>query len=223
MKQQLEVVTVHNPRYKVSVIKNDEYIGRAIANGREWDGWMRKDIREHYVPGTEILDIGANIGYNTLMFSDYGPVHAFEPIFHPLVTQNCEQNDLQHQVTVHGIALSNVAHEAKMYFPHATPDGLVNFGGSSMIPDEHDSEFPITVQCKTLDEVYHGTPSVVKIDVEGHEMEVLRGAVGVLEKHKPAILIEIIHDDGEIKKFLKNIGYTREPTERPEKMFVFTQ
>ena len=71
-----------NGIYDVHVISNDEYIGPTIARGREWDGWMRGDIRRCHKPDTEIIDVGANIGYNTLMFSDYGPVVSFEPVFH---------------------------------------------------------------------------------------------------------------------------------------------
>ena len=64
----IDLVRVNNGRYTVFVIENDEYIGPVIARGYEWDGWMRKDIQEYYKEGTEILDIGANIGYNALMF-----------------------------------------------------------------------------------------------------------------------------------------------------------
>ena len=55
---------VFNGKYNVNVIANDEYIGPTISHGYEWDGWMREDIKKYYKSGTDILDIGANIGYN---------------------------------------------------------------------------------------------------------------------------------------------------------------
>ena len=67
----LDIVKVDNGIYNVCVIKDDEYIGRSIIHGQEWDRWMRREVRTHHKPGTDILDIGANIGYNTLIFSDY--------------------------------------------------------------------------------------------------------------------------------------------------------
>ena len=65
----LRLKLVNNGKYNVFVIEDDEYIGNAISKGHEWDAWMRRDLEKYYVEGTEILDIGANIGYNTLMFS----------------------------------------------------------------------------------------------------------------------------------------------------------
>jgi len=85
---EIELVGVNNGKYNVFVIKDDEYIGPLIARGYEWDGWMRTDVQKHYKPDTDILDIGANIGYNTLMFSDYGPVHSFEPVYNQIVIKN---------------------------------------------------------------------------------------------------------------------------------------
>ena len=76
----IDIVQVNNGIYNVAIIKNDEYIGPCIACGHEWDGWMREDIKNNYKDGTDIIDIGANIGYNTLMFSDYGPVHTLSLI-----------------------------------------------------------------------------------------------------------------------------------------------
>jgi len=69
--------------------------------------------------------------------------------------------------------------------------------------------------------MYNGTPSIIKIDVEGHELQTLEGAKNTIEKHKPMILIEI-HDfeNSEIPKFLESLGYG-EPEERPEAMFLY--
>ena len=69
----------NNGKYNLNTISNDQYIGNTLKQGYEWDGWMRYDIEKYYKPGTDIIDVGANIGYNSLMFSDYGPVIAFEP------------------------------------------------------------------------------------------------------------------------------------------------
>ena len=81
----IDIVKVKGSIYDVNVIQNDEYIGPLIARGHEWDGWMRRDVRLYHKPGTDILDIGANIGYNSLIFSDYGPVYSFEPVYYEIV------------------------------------------------------------------------------------------------------------------------------------------
>src|SRR6056300_1904321 len=128
----LKVKCVNNGTYNVFVITDDEYITNTITHGYEWDGWMRKDVEEYYKEGTEILDIGANIGYNSLMFSDYGPVYAFEPLFHKVVQLNVENNKLKHNMYVSPIALSDENKTIDMYFPNAVEEtGLRNYGGSS--------------------------------------------------------------------------------------------
>ena len=66
MPPRLQVKYVNNGKYNVFVIADDEYIGKAISNGCEWDGWMREDVEKYYKDGTEILDIGANIGIYSL-------------------------------------------------------------------------------------------------------------------------------------------------------------
>mgnify|MGYP004078766885 CR=1 FL=1 len=58
----LNLVHVNNKVYDLFVISNDRYITPTLANGFEWDGWMREDLRRWYKKGTDILDIGANIG-----------------------------------------------------------------------------------------------------------------------------------------------------------------
>lgn len=229
-----ETRLVDNGRYKVHVIHDDLYIGRTIAAGYEWDGWMRRDILAHYKPGTDILDIGANIGYNTLMFSDYGPVHAFEPVFHEVVTKNVEANNLRHEVTVHPIALSSEKGACDLHLP-PREHGMMNYGGTSLVDYGTDTAAIPAVRDR-LDDVYHGTPSIIKIDVEHHEMEVLRGAAQTLEKHRPMLLIEIHgYDQSPIPKFLEQFGYLRpkkflggmhfdagSPEPRPEQMWLFT-
>jgi hypothetical protein len=99
-----------------------------------------------------------------------------------------------------------------------------NYGGTSFHHEGDKRGHSITVRCVRLDDVYKGTPSVVKIDVEGHELEVLEGAKETLEKHKPMILIELlphIENSKKARAFLEEMGYT-ETEERPESVYVFT-
>lgn len=221
---QLGITCVNNGKYNVFVIKNDEYIGPAIRRGFEWDGWMRGDIEKYYKTGTDILDIGANIGYNTLMFSDYGPVHAYEPIFHKIVKLNCENNRLKHGVNIIPYALSDEEKIVSMYYPKPVKaSGLRNFGGCSVYKSENSDEtIHSDVKCYKLDDIYKGVPSIVKIDVEGHELEVLKGAENIIRKYKPTILIEILNfEDNEVSKFIESLGYSK-PDERPEHVYLYS-
>ena len=222
---EINVSRVNNGIYDVHVISDDEYIGPVIARGHEWDRWMRRDVRRWHVPGTEILDIGANIGYNTMMFSDYGPVVSFEPVFHKIVELNVKSNALRYGVQVIPCALSDEKTISTIHIPSrgCESNTLVNYGGASFnLGDDMRGE-GINAYCERLDDIYTGTPSFVKIDVEGHELKVLKGAEETLKKHTPTVLIEI-HDfseDNEVHKFMMSLGYSM-PEKRPEKVFMYT-
>lgn len=225
MSHDLNVVMVNNGRHNVVVIENDEYIGPTIASGHDWDGWMREDIIKYYKNGTDILDIGSNIGGNTLVFSDYGPVHSFEPVYHQILNINTNRiNKLKHPVKVYSFALSDSEYETKIYIPQfgCQYENKINYGGTSLNKrTDGKKTVSVDVWCRKLDDVYEGSPSIIKIDVEGHELNVLKGAVNTIKKHKPMILIEI-HDfeKSEIPEFLESLGYDK-PEERPEAMFLY--
>lgn len=220
----------NNGKYNLNTISNDQYIGNTLKQGYEWDGWMRYDIEKYYKPGTDIIDVGANIGYNSLMFSDYGPVIAFEPVFNEIANMNMRDNNLKHKVSVYPIALSDkIGKMVDLYIPNSPKDepDKINYGGTSMYPSEsQDMNKKVSCITDTLDNIYKGVPSIIKIDVEGAELDVLRGGLNTLKKHKPVLLIEIVSDyDKNAKKihdFLKDeIGYTGTPESRPENMFLY--
>ena len=91
----INLVNVNNGKYNLFVIHNDRYLTPVLANGHEWDGWMREDVEKCYKSGTDILDIGANIGYNALIFSEFGPVQAWEPLYGEVVKKNALSNTLK--------------------------------------------------------------------------------------------------------------------------------
>lgn len=197
-------------RYLISVIKDDHYITTTLETGYEWDCWMRQDLSIIYEPGTDILDIGGNIGTNSLMFSDFGPVHVFEPIFHEIITKNVEQNQVWNTVKIYPYGLSSSETETNIYIPNK--DGnKTNYGGCSLHPttEQHSSD-AIRIQLKKLDDVYTGKPSVIKIDVEGHELEVLKGSLNTIRTHRPAIFIESFDiKNSKIPELFTELGYRK--------------
>lgn len=216
---EFKTVTCPVGKFKVSVIEDDQYIGRCIRNGVEWDGWMRQDLPHIYKPRTCLLDIGANIGWNSLMFSDYGPVHAFEPLFHTVVQQNIDQNHVP--VEVHPCALGSENGTSQIYIQTLRENGMCNYGGTTMHPHEHHAREGIEIDVKKLDDIPVGPVSVMKIDVERHELEVLKGAIETIKKYKPAIYIEILDSDQDrpIRDFLGALGY--KGYARPEMNYLF--
>jgi len=216
---------VNNGKYEVSIIENDMYIGRCIENGFEWDGWMREDAYRYYKPGTDILDVGGNIGYNALMFSDYGPVHTFEPVFHSVIEKNIKQNNLKHTIELYPFGLSSKSDTVRIFLPKLEHETYRNYGGCSISESQpsHCCEIFKNIEVKKLDDVYSGKPSIIKVDIEGHEEEFLKGAKETITKYHPTIFIEIhnFSDENPVVQLLWSYGYKCSMS-RPEWVYIFT-
>ncbi len=137
------------------------------------------------------LDIGANVGVYSLLASRIvgltGQVHAFEPFPRNVdfLKQHVELNSLRN-VTVHPVALSK------------GPDRMMTFATSINPSSGHlQPELPptdgITVNVTSLDTLWNQKafqrPTVLKIDVEGTEFEVLTGGQEMLTECRPVILL----------------------------------
>ena len=87
-------------------------------------------------------------------------------------------------------------------------------------PDDKDYDLGNEITLKKLDDVYTGVPSVIKLDVELHELEVIRGAWSTISSHRPAMYIEILDPkNDEIVRLLEPLGYKM--FQRPENNYLF--
>jgi len=142
------------------------------------------------------LDIGANIGLITLNVLAEIPdviIHAFEPGPHQysLFRKTIQANSLETRVRLHNTALTSKAGSNDFAIHNsadASGDGFEDTGRAG-------SARYIRVQCETLDHWWesNGRPSVtvVKIDTEGSEFLVLKGASLMLNVCRPTVLMEI--------------------------------
>ena len=141
-----------------------------------------------------ILDIGANIGNHTLYWLKESPrkakyVYAFEVIDETfeILKKNIELNELQNRTTLFhfGLGANNTnASISSMSF--------TNMGATS-IQEDINGKFVI----KKLDNIkLNHKIDFVKIDVEGFELEVIKGAKEFLKKDKPMIWVELWDETG---------------------------
>lgn len=138
-------------------------------------------------------DIGANSGAHTLFLSTFAAhVYAFEPVAstRALLERNIARNRL-HNVTVLPVALG----EADSASIIRVPAGPTLDGRASLLPEvaEPDwrSEKVRVVAGDALIAQGLASPDIVKIDVEGFELYVLRGLRCMLERKRPAMLMEL--------------------------------
>lgn len=139
-----------------------------------------------------IVDVGANVGNHSLYFAAVmqAQVVAVEPGAEALafLRTNLADNDVLDRVQVHPLALSSrvgTAHLAR------GPNGNL---GMSRLVECASSGLATAVATTTLDALIDAADlraiSAIKIDVEGHEVEVLGGALDTLRRFQPLLIVE---------------------------------
>jgi len=141
-------------------------------------------VKEEVKKGDVVLDIGANIGYYTLIFAklvgEEGKVYAFEP--EPdnfaLLKYNVEINGYQNVILVQK-AVSNKSGEIRLYLCEDNK-------GDHRIYDSHDGRKFVEIEVIQLDDYfknYNGRVDFIKIDIQGAEGGVIQGATLLLQKN----------------------------------------
>jgi len=174
-------------RYKMYVDTLDNGLSPHLMLDGYWEMWLTEVIAERVKPGMVVADIGANLGYYTVLMADLvgvaGKVHAFEP--NPrMVERMCmslEVNGLGRQVEVHNIALGEDENQRLMFVvpPHEPKNAYITpYGGT--LPEGGTSLHAQRLDSSTA----WREIEFAKIDVEGAEQLVWAGARGLLENGK---------------------------------------
>ena len=154
------------------------------------------------------IDAGANAGlYSYALSRVCAKVHAFEIL--PQHCRSLEQFDAPN-IQIHTIGLSNRHGEATVFTP-VHPSGAVLMGWASLEKgncpnaEQHLEE---VVRVRPLDSFEFENCAFLKIDVEGHELEVLEGAAKTISRTRPRILVEVRKkNEASVEAFLRNLGF----------------
>ena len=179
------------PGLRIIIDNVDEFIQREVLAGN-YEPNVIALIRALVQPGDLFVDIGANMGYMSLVAAGCGGrVHAFEPVprLARRIRENIALNRLQDRIAVQEQAVSSSNQPRTFYIAKRLDDG----SHSLIAGVPATSVESITVPCTTLDEYLRSTnsdiPALVKIDVEGAEAMVLDGATRTMESGVPPIFI----------------------------------
>ena len=153
------------------------------------------------------IDVGANIGlWSYRMAKIFSKVYAFEineGIAANLVAYRSKKIEIVH------CGLSSEAGDLTLYIP--VSKGVALNGWASLQPGNcPDTNEHITkpVKVRPLDSFSIRDVSFIKIDVEGHEIEVLRGAVETILASRPVVLVEVKETNvGTVSSFFKALDY----------------
>jgi FkbM family methyltransferase len=177
--------------------------------------------RRYHGDGVVAIDCGANIGVHTIEWATamtgWGSVVAIEAqerIYYALAG-NIAINNCFNAICMNAAVSSS---NGTMRVP--VPDYLTasSFGslelqqrdGNEFIGQDIDysDEKTVDIQKMTLDTLNLPRVDMIKIDIEGMELEALHGARGIIEKSRPVLLIESIKADREaLRVFLQECGY----------------
>jgi FkbM family methyltransferase len=147
------------------------------------------DIQRHWGPNCirNVLDIGANVGQFSAPFHEAFPtavIHCFEPVAPTFARLSGRFRDAR-QVHCYNLGLGSQEGEARIFVnPDDTESSLVTYYGAYREETVKLSTVDAFCQRQGLDQV-----DFVKIDTEGFELEVLKGAKGMLAGHKISLLL----------------------------------
>lgn len=196
-------------------------IDSEIQAGRDWEPVVINYIEQHVGPGMNVVDVGANIGWFTLIMSrlvtETGQVHAYEPepsFYCRLknhVALNVNHKNISDNVYLDEIALSDVL-EAGWCVKNGEPyysSAIIHKVKPIVQPDDVDI---MKVACVPLDVTWFSTRRLdfIKIDVDGYELKVLIGAAETITKYRPRMVIEIANNENAaaIVALLQSWNYT---------------
>ena len=199
--------------FSMYVRLDDWAVGARIAVKRRYEPHVVAVFRQLLAPGAVVVDVGANAGYYSLAAAARvgraGQVYAFEP-----GAISCRL--LERSAAANGFANVQVFECAA-----SDSEGLVGYGmddTNGRITHEAVAQSAVQVRSVMLDRALSGLRpvNVMKIDVEGAEARVVRGATEMIRRDRPAIISEFCPfglrlasrvEPGEYLHLLRSLGY----------------
>ncbi|MEQ1777317.1 MAG: FkbM family methyltransferase [Nitrosomonas sp.] len=197
------------------------HFGAQVENDLFWagygNGWEATSLRlwaRLAAVSNTVFDIGANTGVYALAakaVNERAKVFAFEPVtsIASRLEHNIELNGFD--ITVVQAGASSSTGEAVMYIPSTDHSYSASLNANML--SGHGNLVETIVQTLRVDEFVKDnnltSADLFKIDTEQHEVDVLSGFGGVIERFKPAVLIEILDQDlgKEVEAFFAGFDY----------------
>jgi FkbM family methyltransferase len=203
---------INTENFNFVILKNDTCIADCLRTNVLFEKFLLSVMSVFLPKNKNMIDIGANIGIWSVVFrkllQQHNIIYAFEPqpqIFDCL-QKNIILNDINN-VQIYNFALSN---ENTKTFMNASYDISNNFGAFRIVNNFNMEESLLEIECKIGDDITFNDIGFVKIDVEGHEYEVLQGLRNTITNNMPFIFIEIHGDQpncNETLQILCEYGY----------------
>ncbi len=211
------ITQIRNARFWLPNYPRDIIQKIMVDTSNYWDTYALNFINIFLKENATILDIGANIGSHSIYWAierNAAKVYSFEPLpsTFEILKKNIELNKLEDKIIPYNFGLSDKKSKAMLQAYDHT-----NIGSASFIKDKNG-----IFELKTLDSLkIKDKIDLIKIDVEGAEVEVLQGAKKTILKNKPTIVIESFHNKDKVDEILNSLGYLQTLTIREGEDFIY--
>ena len=175
----------------MAIAPSTYYYGQRIADEAAWGEHELYVLNQIVSPGGTGIDVGANKGFFSFAFSEIvDQVEAFEP--NPDYAEFAQQM-LGRRARVHKVALSNENGRGEFVVPVSEQGLDLHLAGKLQRGSDWDREtLRFTVEVRTLDSYAFTDVHVIKVDVEGSELEVLEGGRKTILRDRPSLIVELL-------------------------------
>lgn len=157
-----------------------------------WEEWITRHLKRFVKPGMHAVDIGANMGFYTILLCDLvgatGKVTAFEPYpkYFDILRKNMEVNGFQHRCNLQRKMVH--AKPGRKWLDFYTDFGTGGVQASEQFFQHHGNSQlnQVEVETVSLDELFEDESTIVnfiKMDAEGCEPFIFEGMTGILDRH----------------------------------------
>ena len=194
---------------------SNDTISNSLSKYGYWENCLIKYAEKYLTDNSVILDIGANIGtWSIPLATKNRKIYSFEPLdssFYALcgnIFINSKEKIIH---PYHTALIDDPNKKTKLFLPES-----INMGGCKLI----DSEFDCTERynLRTIDSFKFEKINFIKLDVEGQELNVLKGGAETISKHRPVIFFEcwainsnhwkhIPNTHTELMEYIKSLNY----------------
>ena len=190
---------MHNGWY---VPDDDQKITRVLENDSDksspsYEGKYREQILEHLPNKRTFIDVGANVGiWSFPMIGKFSKIIGYEPSKQNI---ECLQANVKDSIEIRTKAVADFQGEADFH------QAGKNCGDGKLCRPGVNSSYTVPV-VKLDDEELTGV-DLIKIDVQGWELEVLRGAEQIIKQQQPWVIFEVNQDIDVCCEFMQNLNY----------------
>jgi len=179
---------------QLKLFASDSGISKWMTDGiTVWEAGIVKLFQDHFPVGRNVIDAGANLGLHSIALAKQATrgekIYALEP--HPEIF-SLTLNNCRNHPNIECINRAASDRETEFYMPSILT--WENAGGAGVSQENHQGYLP--VRGLRIDSLGLKNIGLMKIDVEGHELECIQGASETLQRDRPILVVEIMggHD-----------------------------